>query len=582
MLFVPRPLSDAIEKAAQEWKSKAEAGKPHQMVVAAAQHGLRLCWLASMRLWDLPHHCCKHLMTLKLVWSNLCRHRRCWDHSPTCTVAHSSTVSLRNPAALGRWINFLVFYTLCACFLKIWCQWMCWMSRAQCDLLLVLGDGVRFGFSACPQYWREFWADGVSWGNRQVGVGLSHQDCSLPRDLICSKDVRCQEHDVRCWPSPRPLLDCCGSLPWTYVDQGSGRTNAQRSEQELVILCWMDPQQHQGIRVRHPTKGIEDGRSICWQFYSDPGDVQASSRSMARCFFMSWLDGARKAVQLKIQTYNKTRNGMELHLFHSWTKLRNTSLPCSAARQDRDLITWSLGVGLQELLSCTLSSEIDDDHNSTCHRWSPCLGFGCLGHFISHVELFATGGSVPTHVVFFWHFCSAARPSCTGTPVRVWMRWSSLRPSPTWMIWSLSTSSTKMLLLKRRVNSTRRRANMTDEPGHEESVSGKSGQFSPASLDIADNSIIKRKRPKRAAVWPDHPSCKSRQDKMLKNLTGSKKFEKRYCVPAGIPFLFLSFMSIHFVKAHVFLDVFTFCSRSEIWLTYLATCGVSSPWVPMI
>eukprot|EP00434_Breviolum_minutum_P039595 symbB.v1.2.035164.t1/scaffold4676.1/size42122/3 len=29
MLFVPRLLSDAIEKAAQEWKSKAEAGKPH-------------------------------------------------------------------------------------------------------------------------------------------------------------------------------------------------------------------------------------------------------------------------------------------------------------------------------------------------------------------------------------------------------------------------------------------------------------------------------------------------------------------------------------------------------------------------
>ena len=29
MLFVPRSLSDAIEKAAQEWKSKAEVGKPH-------------------------------------------------------------------------------------------------------------------------------------------------------------------------------------------------------------------------------------------------------------------------------------------------------------------------------------------------------------------------------------------------------------------------------------------------------------------------------------------------------------------------------------------------------------------------
>ena len=121
------------------------------------------------------------------------------------------------------------------------------------------------------------------------------------------------------------------------------------------------------------------------------------------------------------------------------------------------------------------------------------------------------------------HLCSPARPSCTGTPVRVWMRWSSLRPSPTWMIWSLSTSSTKMLLLKRRVNSTRRRANMTDEPGHEEIVSGNSGQFSPASLDIADNWVIKQKRPKRAAVWPDHPSCKSRQDNTLKNLNGSSK-----------------------------------------------------------
>ena len=48
----------------------------------------------------------------------------------------------------------------------------------------------------------------------------------------------------------------------------------------------MDPQQHQGIRVRHPTKGIEDGRGICWQFHSYPGDVQASSRSMARCFYL--------------------------------------------------------------------------------------------------------------------------------------------------------------------------------------------------------------------------------------------------------------------------------------------------------
>ena len=37
---------------------------------------------------------------------------------------------------------------------------------------------------------------------------------------------------------------------------------------------------------------------------------------------------------------------------------------------------------------------------------------------------------------------------------------------------------------------------MTDEPGHEESVSGNSGQFSPASLDIADNCAKKKMQEK--------------------------------------------------------------------------------------
>ena len=78
---------------------------------------------------------------------------------------------------------------------------------------------------------------------------------------------------------------------------------------------------------------------------------------------------------------------------------------------------------------------------------------------------------------------SVARPSCTGTLARVWMRWSSLRLSPTWMIWSLSTSSTRMLQLKRRVNSTRRRANMMDESGHQSVpwLSNELAQFQPCS-----------------------------------------------------------------------------------------------------
>ena len=61
----------SLKRLRRNGKARQKPASPTQMVVAAAQHGLRLCWLASMRLWDLPHHCCKHLMTLKLVWSAL-------------------------------------------------------------------------------------------------------------------------------------------------------------------------------------------------------------------------------------------------------------------------------------------------------------------------------------------------------------------------------------------------------------------------------------------------------------------------------------------------------------------------------
>merc|ERR1740123_1406860 len=40
--------------------------------------------------------------------------------------------------------------------------------------------------------------------------------------------------------------------------------------------------------------------------------------------------------------------------------------------------------------------------------------------------------------------CSEERPSSIGTPERVWMRWSSLRPSPTLTISSLSINNIKM------------------------------------------------------------------------------------------------------------------------------------------
>merc|ERR1711956_15001 len=53
--------------------------------------------------------------------------------------------------------------------------------------------------------------------------------------------------------------------------------------------------------------------------------------------------------------------------------------------------------------------------------------------------------------------CSGARLSCIGILVRVWTRWNSLRPSPTWTIWCLNTNNTKRLLPKMRVNLTKKR-----------------------------------------------------------------------------------------------------------------------------
>merc|ERR1711976_1032643 len=46
--------------------------------------------------------------------------------------------------------------------------------------------------------------------------------------------------------------------------------------------------------------------------------------------------------------------------------------------------------------------------------------------------------------------CSAAKLSSTGTPVRVWTKWSSPRPSPTLTTWCRSINSTRMRLLRTR------------------------------------------------------------------------------------------------------------------------------------
>ena len=56
-------------------------------------------------------------------------------------------------------------------------------------------------------------------------------------------------------PAPRALLDRGVALPRAHVDEGGRRADAQRAEQEFVVLRRVDPEQHQVGRVRHPAEG---------------------------------------------------------------------------------------------------------------------------------------------------------------------------------------------------------------------------------------------------------------------------------------------------------------------------------------
>ena len=53
--------------------------------------------------------------------------------------------------------------------------------------------------------------------------------------------------------------------------------------------------------------------------------------------------------------------------------------------------------------------------------------------------------------------CSEEKLSCIGIPEKVWMRWNSLRPNPTWTISLLNINNIKMPPLKKKVNSMKKR-----------------------------------------------------------------------------------------------------------------------------
>merc|ERR1712224_584424 len=74
-----------------------------------------------------------------------------------------------------------------------------------------------------------------------------------------------------------------------------GRADAQRSEQELLVLYRVDSEQHEVRHLRHPAEGLEDGRVLCRQHDGDPGDVQARGGTVHRMFrrkaFLHWYTG---------------------------------------------------------------------------------------------------------------------------------------------------------------------------------------------------------------------------------------------------------------------------------------------------
>ena len=53
--------------------------------------------------------------------------------------------------------------------------------------------------------------------------------------------------------------------------------------------------------------------------------------------------------------------------------------------------------------------------------------------------------------------CSEEKPSCIGTPVKVWTRWNSQKLNQTWTISFLNINNIKMPQPKKKENSTRRR-----------------------------------------------------------------------------------------------------------------------------
>ena len=119
------------------------------------------CWCESWNEFSLCFTQCAHGF-VNVSWCEW----MCWMSRAQCDLL------------LVAWESDWVFlcFTQCAHgFVKIWwCQWMCWLSRAHCDLLLVVWDldWVSFCFTQCgPGFVKIWWCQWMCW--------MSHAHCDL-------------------------------------------------------------------------------------------------------------------------------------------------------------------------------------------------------------------------------------------------------------------------------------------------------------------------------------------------------------------------------------------------------------------
>ena len=116
-----------------------------------------------------------------------------------------------------------------------------------------------------------------------IVVGIDPCNIQIPDGPgVDPTDVRRQEHDGCLWPQAWALPHRGLCVQGEDVDEGGGRATPQHTEQEQLLLRWVDPQQREDRCVRHPSQGSQDGGHLYRQLHGNPGIVQEDLRAVHR------------------------------------------------------------------------------------------------------------------------------------------------------------------------------------------------------------------------------------------------------------------------------------------------------------